>query len=575
MLDLPTGLSDLVARERGAATDLLILLAKLEADPQYVADVRTAIDDLDGIFLLVVAGEFNAGKSSLVNALLGERVMPEGVTPTTDRVTVITHGEEITEVEDGHDLVRRTYPSELLGTVAFVDTPGTNAIVERHQLLTERFVPRADLVLFVTSADRPFTQSEREFLELIESWGKKVLMVVNKIDILATPAERTAVLDFVTEHARETLGTTPEVFGVSARQAFEARRSGDEAALAATGLPELEAAFRQRLGADRLKLKLLTPLGVAKRTAEHYAEVLENRLGLLTEDSATLAEVERQRAHFESELKKDLKLHVDAINSVLESVEKRGEEFFDDTIRWRRIAKLMNTQKVKEEFEADVVKSAEAEIDKGLGELVDWFIGRNLQLWEDVMSFLNEKRASEQDRIIGEVGGRFQYDRQALLRGMREQLGSGLMEYDAPTEARQLADRLQGAVIQTGLLEVGGLGLSAAMLAIMTGAALDITGLAVGLTVMGLGLLVFPRQRARAKRDLRAKMSELQAALEEGVSKQFALELARSQEKLTAAISPYTRFVGAELARLHELQAELEAITSRLSKLRREVETTA
>ncbi|HRQ10594.1 MAG TPA: hypothetical protein PLG36_06200 [Trueperaceae bacterium] len=303
--------------------------------------------------------------------------------------------------------------------------------------------------------------------------------------------------------------------------------------------------------------------------------MLENRLGLLTEDSATLAEVERQRAHFESELKKDLKLHVDAINSVLESVEKRGEEFFDDTIRWRRIAKLMNTQKVKEEFEADVVKSAEAEIDKGLGELVDWFIGRNLQLWEDVMSFLNEKRASEQDRIIGEVGGRFQYDRQALLRGMREQLGSGLMEYDAPTEARQLADRLQGAVIQTGLLEVGGLGLSAAMLAIMTGAALDITGLAVGLTVMGLGLLVFPRQRARAKRDLRAKMSELQAALEEGVSKQFALELARSQEKLTAAISPYTRFVGAELARLHELQAELEAITSRLSKLRREVETTA
>ncbi|HRQ10595.1 MAG TPA: dynamin family protein [Trueperaceae bacterium] len=247
MLDLPTGLSDLVARERGAATDLLILLAKLEADPQYVADVRTAIDDLDGIFLLVVAGEFNAGKSSLVNALLGERVMPEGVTPTTDRVTVITHGEEITEVEDGHDLVRRTYPSELLGTVAFVDTPGTNAIVERHQLLTERFVPRADLVLFVTSADRPFTQSEREFLELIESWGKKVLMVVNKIDILATPAERTAVLDFVTEHARETLGTTPEVFGVSARQAFEARRTA--AARNRVGAPAgATAALRRRCG---------------------------------------------------------------------------------------------------------------------------------------------------------------------------------------------------------------------------------------------------------------------------------------------------------------------------------------
>lgn len=575
MLDLPTPLKDLVTRERGAVTDLLVLLAKLEAEPEAVANVRTAVNDLDGIFLLVVAGEFNAGKSSLINALLGERVMPEGVTPTTDRVTVITHGAEVGEKDDGKDVVRRTYPSELLDTVAFVDTPGTNAIVARHQQLTERFVPRADLVLFVTSADRPFTQSEREFLELIASWGKKVLMVVNKIDILASAAERETVLEFVAQHARETLGSTPEVFGVSARAAFQARQAGNEAALAATGLPELEAAIRQRLGPDRLKLKLLTPLGVAKHTADHHLEVLHNRLELLNDDSSTLAEIERQRAHFESEMKRDLKKYVDSLKGVLSEVEQRGEEFFDDTIRWRRIAKLMNSQKVKEEFEAKVVKSAEAEIDAGLSELVDWFISRNIHLWEDVMSYLNEKRAAEQERVIGEVGGRFQYDRQALLRGLRERAETALVEYDAPAAARQFADRLQGAVIQTGLLEVGGLGLSAAMLAIMTGAALDITGLAIGLTAMGLGLLVFPRQRARAKRELRRQMEELQAAIDEGVGKQFALELDRSQEKLTGAISPYTRFVGTELKRLHELQLDLEEVTSRLAALRREVEASA
>jgi small GTP-binding protein len=575
MLDLSTPLKDLVTRERAAVTDLLVLLAKLEAEPEAVANVRTAVNDLDGIFLLVVAGEFNAGKSSLINALLGERVMPEGVTPTTDRVTVITHGAEVGEQDTGNDVVRRTYPSELLDTVAFVDTPGTNAIVARHQQLTERFVPRADLVLFVTSADRPFTQSEREFLELIASWGKKVLMVVNKIDILASAAERETVLEFVAQHARETLGSTPEVFGVSARKAFQARQAGDVAELAGTGLPELEAAIRQRLGPDRLKLKLLTPLGVAKHTADRHLEVLHNRLELLNDDSSTLAEIERQRSHFESDMKRDLKKYVDSLKAVLTEVEQRGEEFFDDTIRWRRIAKLMNSQKVKEEFEAKVVKSAEAEIDAGLGELVDWFISRNIHLWEDVMSYLNEKRAAEQERVIGEVGGRFQYDRQALLRGLRERAETALGEYDAPAEARQFADRLQGAVIQTGLLEVGGLGLSAAMLAIMTGAALDITGLAIGLTAMGLGLLVFPRQRARAKRELRQQMTALQTAIDEGVGKQFALELDRSQEKLTGAISPYTRFVGTELGRLHELQGELEEVTGRLTALRREVEASA
>lgn len=575
MLELPDGLRDLVTRERGAVTDLLVLLAKLEAEPESVADVRTAVDDLDGIFLLVVAGEFNAGKSSLINALLGERVMPEGVTPTTDRVTVITHGSEVAESDDEGGVVRRTYPSDLLDTVAFVDTPGTNAIVARHQQLTERFVPRADLVLFVTSADRPFTQSEREFLTLIASWGKKVIMVVNKVDILATDAERETVIAFVAQHARETLGATPEVFGVSSRRAFLARQAGDEAALAASGLPELEAAIRHRLGADRLKLKLLTPLGVARRTADQQSTVLENRLGLLTDDEATLAEIDRQRLHFAAELERDLTKYVGSLKGVLADVERRGEEFFDDTIRWRRLPKLMNGQKVREEFEAKVVKSAEAEIDAGLGELVDWFIGRNIHLWEDVMAYLNEKRAAEQERVIGEVGGRFQYDRQALLRGLRERAEAAMGEYDAPAEARQLADRLQGAVIQTGLLEVGGLGLSAAMLAIMTGAALDVTGLALGLTAMGLGLLVFPRQRARAKRELRRKMTELQAVLDEGVGKQFRLELDRSQEKLTAAISPYTRFVGTELERLRELRAELEAVVRRLESLRREVEAAA
>src|SRR5690606_6138100 len=147
---------ELVAREREAITDLQVLLARLGADQEHLGDVRTALADLDGLFMLVVAGEFNAGKSSLLNALLGERVMPEGVTPTTDRITVVTHGERATETEEGPSIVRRTHPAELLIDLALVDTPGTNAIIKRHQELTERFIQRADLPLFVTSADTPF-----------------------------------------------------------------------------------------------------------------------------------------------------------------------------------------------------------------------------------------------------------------------------------------------------------------------------------------------------------------------------------------------------------------------------------
>jgi small GTP-binding protein len=573
MIELPDSVHHLVATERQLLTDLLVLLGKLDAEPQDVGDVRTALADLDGLFMLVVAGEFNAGKSSLVNALLGEKVMPEGVTPTTDRVTLITYGDEAGESSEGPSVVRRTYPNPLLHAVAFVDTPGTNAIVAKHQELSERFVPRADLVVFVTSADRPFTQSERTFLELIASWGRKVILVVNKFDILTEEDERQKVLDFVRDNARETLGVNRvEVYGVSARLGLTARQAQDEAAYAASGMIPLENAIAARLGTDRVKLKLASPLGVAAHASSQYLSVLDNRLELLQDDNTTLAEIDRQRKQFDRDMQRDLSLYVARLKGVLQQIEKRGEDFFDDTIRLTRIPKLMNTERVKEAFQQKVVGKAEAEIDAAMHDLVDWFIQRNLQLWEDVMRYLNERRAAEQANVIGEVGGRFQYDRQALIQSLRGTAEEALEAYDPKAEASRLAERLHGAVVQAGIMEVGGLGLSAALVAIMTGAALDITGIALGLTVMGAGLLVLPGHKRRAKRELRERMTELQDTIDRSVRQQFELELSRSQEKLTGAISPYTRFVGAELEHLHELRAELSSAAEGITDLQREVE---
>ena len=113
-----------------------------------------------GLFLLVIAGEFNSGKSSFINALLGERVLPEGVTPTTDRINLLRHGPQVAEHALEAYLLERTHPAELLRELSVVDTPGTNAIIRRHEELTRDFIPRADLVLFVTSR-RPPVQRER------------------------------------------------------------------------------------------------------------------------------------------------------------------------------------------------------------------------------------------------------------------------------------------------------------------------------------------------------------------------------------------------------------------------------
>ncbi len=175
---------DLLQNERSLLDRLGLSLARLEARREDQDRLNQARHQLDELFLLVVVGEFNAGKSAFINALLGETLLQEGATPTTVRVHVLRYGDELSRNLTEADLEVITAPVEWLRDINLVDTPGTNAVIQRHQEITEDFVPRSDLVLFVTSADRPFSESERLFLERIRAWGKKVVIVVNKVDIL-------------------------------------------------------------------------------------------------------------------------------------------------------------------------------------------------------------------------------------------------------------------------------------------------------------------------------------------------------------------------------------------------------
>ena len=100
------------------------------------------------------------------NALLAREICKVAPSPCTDEIQEITYGEATGTEILGPRWKRLRQPIPLLNWIAIVDTPGTNAIIREHQAITEEFVPRSDLVLFITSADRPFTESERSFLHL-------------------------------------------------------------------------------------------------------------------------------------------------------------------------------------------------------------------------------------------------------------------------------------------------------------------------------------------------------------------------------------------------------------------------
>ena len=175
---------DVLIRERSFLNDLRLRLAEFDASIEDVKSLGESINQLDDLFLLVIVGEFNAGKSAFINALLGQKLLKEGVTPTTSQITILRHGDKAeTEIkEDGHMLL--IFPVEQLSELSIVDTPGTNAVIRQHEELTTHFIPRADLILFVTSADRPFTESERTFMGRAREWGKEVVIILNKIDLI-------------------------------------------------------------------------------------------------------------------------------------------------------------------------------------------------------------------------------------------------------------------------------------------------------------------------------------------------------------------------------------------------------
>src|SRR5882724_3150148 len=308
----------LLAEERRLLGELAVALARFDAAAEDQLALERSVRQLDELFLLVVAGEFNAGKSAFVNALLGSRVLEEGVTPTTTRVQIVKYGAPVgrTTTEAALDVV--TAPVDLLSEINIVDTPGTNAIQREHEAITREFVPRSDLVLFVTSADRPFTESERAFLQGIREWGKKIVLVINKIDILERPEELETVRAFVADNGRTLLGAEPEVFAVSARKALRAKENGDAALLAESRFEPLEKAIVTTLDErERVRLKLLNPLGVGARLAARTLDVVSGRLGLLDEDVRTLTDIERQLALYKEDMEREFRLRLSDVDRVL------------------------------------------------------------------------------------------------------------------------------------------------------------------------------------------------------------------------------------------------------------------
>jgi len=554
---------ELLRQTRDTLGHLREVLAETEATPADRKALSDSVRQLDELFLLVVAGEFNSGKSAFINALLGEPLQKEGVTPTTDQIYLLKYGEKADKSPGERGIWVKTAPLELLRKISIVDTPGTNAIMREHEALTAEFVPRSDLVLFITSADRPFTESERSFLVQIQEWGKKIVLIINKVDILSGAGEVDQVVDFVTSSSQKLIGDIPAVFAVSARLA----QSGQNG----SGFQPLESYIQETLDDDgRFRLKLLNPLGVGYRLVKQQLADVQVDLNVLRDDNALLDDVQRQMVYYNDDMQRNFKARLGEVDNLLYEMEKRGNDFLDDRIRLARIPDLIRSKQLEADFEKEVVSDTPEQIEQRVSELVDWLVEQDLRQWTAVSDHLTERSAEHAGRVVGETGpreGTLAYDRQRLIESIGKSTRRAVDAFDKDKEAEQLAQSARTAVVNTGLAGIG-VGLGVAVVVAAHTAFLDFTGVFAGVAAAALGLLILPARKRKAKAEFAKKLEELRTTLVSSLTSQFDREMRRSTQRIEDTIAPFTRFVRAEEEKLTAQQDQLVELEAHITGLR-------
>ena len=539
-------------------------------DARRLSDILAGIDEL---FLLVIVGEFNSGKSSFINALFGQKARVEGPVPVDDRITIMHYGDEPSERQITPFVIEQRLPIEFLHDIAIVDTPGTNSVIKAHQEVTEDFIPRADLVLFTTSIDRPLTESERQFLSYIQEWGKKIVIILNKIDT-KEEAEIVEVMEFVDSKCREMLGFKPLIFPIAAKLAFNAKLGGNPRDWTRSRFEALEDYIFNTLSErERLQLKLLSPLDSANTVAEKLQAEYSGKLELISEDTIKIQRIEEQLEAARLEMQANFQKFILKVDALVGEMRDRGVDFLDRNIRVRNFNLLRSETKFREEFEREVLAQWQEKLDQTVNESVDWLVRNNMKLWNDTLEYFNTqvRKAQYDSQIIGRVGGQFVYEREEVHSRIRREAEARIQSLDHREECRRIIGSSMTALQQSFGLGAGAVGLGYVLATIFTTVALDVTGIAAATMLFTASFFILPYKRKRAIEEFKAKVEKLRSEMRTVFESKSADEINRATENVRGALEPYTRFVKSERAKVEERSLNLRSLIERLQFLKREI----
>ncbi|HEV7239018.1 MAG TPA: dynamin family protein [Thermoanaerobaculia bacterium] len=545
----------LLRREQRLLVELRETLEREQVDERRRVDELLAT--LEDLFTIVIVGEFNAGKSSLINALFGEKLRVEGPIPVDDVISILRYGEEASQRRLSDFVVEQFYPIELLRNITLVDTPGTNSIVQRHQEITEDYIPRADLVLFVTSIDRPLSESERKFLEYIREWGKKVVFVLNKIDT-KTDEEIAQVVEYLKTNVRAIFGFDAVILPISTKTL--ARFDALE-----------DYIFRVLSEKERIRIKLTAPLETILSLSKMQFRMIDSRRELLATDKARIDAITDQLERARADLVGNFSQFVVRIDNLLMDLERRGLDFLDRYVRIQHVMMLRDASRFREEFERQVFQGWKGNIDSTIQEAVDWLVKENMKLWNGTVDAFHRRAEADakHDDVIGRVGREFAYNREEVYSRMRRDAEQRLSAYDVNVESRRIIDNAMRAVLHSFGLGVGALGLGYLLTTAVSSTAVDVTGLTAATMLLVTSFLILPYKRTKAKEEFKRRIEEMRVQLQESLDRESVTEIDRMLRGITSAFEPYQRFYASESEKVERFAEKLTKIEAEANEILR------
>jgi len=519
--------------------------------PSIVSDLRSGLNEP---FLFVVVGEVKSGKSSFINALLGEDICAVDPAPCTDVIQEIVYAERPYEDSIRPFLKKIGRPLAILQTIAIVDTPGTNTVIENHQEITRNFIPNSDLVLMVFQAKNPYTQSAWDLLDYIrEDWRKRTIFILQQAD-LARPNEIETNMTRVRDLALQKGIVSPTIFATSAER--ELRQSPE------SGFDEVRQFIRQTVtGGRHYRLKLESILDTALQVLEQVDQALVQRREQHRADQAVVDTIRTRLESGHQQSSYELRTLIQRLGSAYDAAARKAADRFEDGLSFGKLfeksirSSLGRKSTVKSWLE-DIQQSFEADlrgkIDSLTEEGADHFLEGLHQLLSYLVDELDEVKGHRlgQDDLLMKIDRR----RQDVITTVRSKMAEAAMEdlfaADALKNSNRLAPSLMGG---SALTAIGAL-----VLTVTHGLFFDITGgLLTGIGLFLAGGVLFIK-KGRLIQQFTQGLAEGKARFEGELTERLSQRLDLIYDDIDRKFLPLYEYVSQEQQRIAPLLEGLE-----------------